>query len=448
MSKYDNASLVQIPSGYKASTLYSVLPQNGDGDFDFTRGSTATRVNENGLIESVGSNVPRLDYPLLNGVVQDCPALLLEPSRTNLVTYSEDFTQWSNTGGETIDVSDSSISPDGSNNATKLQEVDSSFGYHRISKALSLSSVTDYSLSIFAKKGTLNCVQLLLINTTNSETASKVFDLENGVLGETILNGAGVLQDAKIEDYGNGWYRCSIVGQLNSSPNTFRINLAENPTGNTSSLGMVQYAGDGNGSIFMYGAQLEQGSYATSYIPTSGTTVTRSADVCNGAGTASDFNDSEGVLFAEMAKDKGNQYSLISLQKSGTTNTYAYIGFLNNNTQIKTEVKVAGTTSFNKTRTFSSTDVSFKVAVKYKSGDYAFWINGFETDTGTDSTIFSDGDLNELEFGNHNNSLFRYYGKTKQLAAFNVALSDTQLEDLTSWDSFAEMAQSQLYTTY
>mgnify|MGYP000132494612 CR=1 FL=1 len=65
MSKYDNASLVQIPSGYKAGTLYSVLPANGDGDFDFTRASIATRVNSEGLIETVASGVPRLDYPIL-----------------------------------------------------------------------------------------------------------------------------------------------------------------------------------------------------------------------------------------------------------------------------------------------------------------------------------------------------------------------------------------------
>ena len=86
MSIYDNAGVVQIPSGYKAGTtdnLYSVLPANGNGDFNATRGSSATRVNKDGFIESVATNVPRLDYPLIDGVVQDCPHLLLEPQRTN-----------------------------------------------------------------------------------------------------------------------------------------------------------------------------------------------------------------------------------------------------------------------------------------------------------------------------------------------------------------------------
>ena len=91
MSLYDKASIVLIPSGFKSGStdnLYSVLPANGNGDFNATRGSTATRVNKDGLIESVASNVPRLDYPLTSGVVGDCPHLLLEPSTTNLTNYS------------------------------------------------------------------------------------------------------------------------------------------------------------------------------------------------------------------------------------------------------------------------------------------------------------------------------------------------------------------------
>ena len=91
MSKYDKASLVHIPSGYKSGTLYNVLPNDADGDFDFTRASTATRVDENGLIETIAIGTPRLNYPLLDGVVQDNPALLLEPQRQNRVTNSSEY---------------------------------------------------------------------------------------------------------------------------------------------------------------------------------------------------------------------------------------------------------------------------------------------------------------------------------------------------------------------
>ena len=114
MSLYDKATIVQIPSGVKSGTLYNVLPNTADGDFDFTRATSATRVNKDGLIESVASGVPKLDYPLLDGVVQSCPALLLEPNRTNNAPYSEDFTGWGITSSGTTLTSNSAISPDGS----------------------------------------------------------------------------------------------------------------------------------------------------------------------------------------------------------------------------------------------------------------------------------------------------------------------------------------------
>ena len=94
MSLADQASLLFIPSGYKSQKVYSIFPTDGDGDFDFSRSGSATRIAKNGLITTVDSNVPRLEYPLIDGVVNGCPSLLLEPQRTNLVTYSEDFSQW------------------------------------------------------------------------------------------------------------------------------------------------------------------------------------------------------------------------------------------------------------------------------------------------------------------------------------------------------------------
>ena len=125
MSIYDDAGVIQIPSAYKKSvsngTLYSVVPSNGDGDFTFTRGSSATRVNKDGLIEEVSSHIARLDYPLIDGEVQDCPALLLEPSRTNLLIRSEelDNASWP-LSGSTV-TANQIVSPDGSQNADFLK---------------------------------------------------------------------------------------------------------------------------------------------------------------------------------------------------------------------------------------------------------------------------------------------------------------------------------------
>lgn len=280
------ANTFKFGNGNWATKEGSVLAYNDENNnfkplpFDFTRASTATYVDSDGLIKTAKQGEARIDY-----TDNTDGHLLLEPSRTNLLTYSEDFTQWANTGSETTDTAAAAISPDGSLNATKLQEANSNFGYHRLSKTITASSATDYALSIFAKKGTQKYVQLLLLSTSNSYTASKVFDLENGTLGETIINGTATLTDANIEDFGNGWYRCTIIAQLSTAPNTFRVNLANAATGNTKSLGMVQYTGDGNGNIYIWGAQFEAGSYLTSYIPTEGSAVTRIADDAENSST-------------------------------------------------------------------------------------------------------------------------------------------------------------------
>jgi hypothetical protein len=145
MSLLDKASLIVTANGYKASKLYSVVPSDGSGDMTVTRATTATRVNSSGLIESVANNVPRLDY--LNSA---CPTLLLEPQRTNLQTYSEDFSNavYIKVGATVRTNTDAS--PDGTTTADRLSE-DSSTGIH--TAAISAGQVTggDYTFSVFVK---------------------------------------------------------------------------------------------------------------------------------------------------------------------------------------------------------------------------------------------------------------------------------------------------------
>jgi len=110
-------SITMIPSGYKSQKVYSVLPTNGDGDLTFDRNNAGSRVNKNGLIEQVATDVPRLDYS--DG---SCPSLLLEPSSTNLALYSEDFSQWtkSEINGTSTIISSNQLSPSGTNNAYRV----------------------------------------------------------------------------------------------------------------------------------------------------------------------------------------------------------------------------------------------------------------------------------------------------------------------------------------
>lgn len=426
MSIYDKASLVQIPSGYNAGTLYSVLPNTSDGDFTHDRNlTTATRVNKDGLIESVAADVPRLDYPLIDGVVQDCPTLLLEPQRTNLLSYSEDFSQPTRWLVSSMTVTtDDAVAPDGSQTADKAEAT----GAGSIRTNNSYTVTSGYSFSIFVKKGNSRYVTLRSFAFTTSAIIG--FDLDT----ETAQTG-GV-----IEKYPNDWYRLSISKDVSSDAdkNGFFYIYLPNSLGSTVSV-------SGNYAYF-WGAQLEDADYLTSYIPVLGlSAVTRSADACSGAGNSTVFNDSEGVLFAEIANiDENNTTDTVSISISdGTLNNAVTLYYFATGDIYYDIFNSSGTRSGNASMTKSEQSNFNRIALKYKSTDISLWVNGFELSTNSGTLTLSG--LSELAFDYGNGNL-DFYGKTKQLMTFKTALSDSELEQITSWTSFNEMAKGQLYT--
>ena len=423
-------SLALIPSGYKASKVYSVLPTNGTGDFDFTRSGNATRVNSEGLIELVSTNVPRLNYPLIDGVVQGCPSLLLEPSRTNLVTYSEDFSNafWLIQNASVI--LNNAISPDGTLNATKLVE-NASNSTHRILNGAGLTVSGNVSMSIFAKKGERNWIRL-----TNNNIQGAFFDLENGIIGD-ITSGF----DAKIQSYGNGWYRCSI-SQLSVANERIGVYVSTDGVNTT-------YQGDGTSGVYIYGAQLESNSsYPTSYIPTSGTIGTRSAETCNNAGDVNTFNDSEGVLYFEgsaIANDGTFKRISVSTSDNLFVNSIQ-LRYNADDNSITYQFRVGNVYQADLTITANTTNVN-KIACVWKINRFEIWVNGVKEAQDTSGSVPSANTFNSLFFGKTSTLLedpFR--GNVKDLRVYNQALNDTDLETLTSWDSFSDMATSQLYT--
>ena len=252
----ENPILAMIPSGYNAADakLYSILPSDGSGDFTVSVDADATRINKEGLIEGVALNQARLTYDPLN---PECPSLLLEPTVTNLVNYSQDFSFWGD-NGVTVTLNDT-ISPDGTMNADKLQSIANNW---RRNKVITLISGQTYSFSVYAK-----------LDTTTSTTKAKLefyrgasgvtatFDLKN----KTIVNSG--LTDPFIKELGNGWHRIGGTFVANGTTGIFYVYPSE-------AYGVA-------GTMFYWGAQAEQSSYSTSYVPTVSTIVTRTSDVCS-----------------------------------------------------------------------------------------------------------------------------------------------------------------------
>ena len=420
--------LCLIPAA-QGSKLYSVLPSSGVGDFDFTRSGSATRINSQGLIETVASGVSRLNYPMIDGVVKGCPHHILEPQRTQLVQYSEDFSNayW---GKSNITVTtNQTISPDGSQNADKFLE-NTSTASHLISKSgISITSGVSHTLSVFVKANGRNTFRLFTDTGGNSFFA--YFNLETKSIGSK-----QGLTASKIEEYPNDWYRCSI----SFTPTTTSIYVQflltlDNET--------TSYTGDGSSGMYLWGAQIEQGSYPTSYIPNYGTSggVTRSAETANGSGSAATFNDSEGVLMAEISaltEDSGLSRRITI--SDGSTNNRVSIEL--DETEGLIKLFFSGNGTLNQlTKNISNVYTPFKILASYELNSLKLYINGYKVSQ--DTSIVLPNGLNDLSFDSGTGGS-NFYGNIKQLQYFDTA--DIDLEQLTSWVSFQDMAEGQLYT--
>jgi hypothetical protein len=396
--------LALIPSTVGGS-VYSVLPSNGDGDFDFTRASAATRINAQGLIETVAVGDNRLNYPLIDGVVSGCPSLLLEPSRTNLVTYSEDFSNGSWTKSQSSAILSNITSPKGTQNVYKFTENTASSKHQLFT---TISSYTELTISFFAKKE-----ERSFIAVEKSGWGNTIFDLNIG----SVVSGTG-----DVIDFGNGWFRCSAFYTASPAQTQFYLILMQDSSTNS-------YQGDGNSGLYLWGIQAEAGSYATSYIPTSGSTATRSAETCNNAGDVNTFNDSEGVLFAEisaLADDGTNR--IFGISNNSNFNESILLRYSNNSNEIIAQVRKGGVYEFSMNHTLTDSTLFSKVAFKYKQNDFSLFVNGFEVGTSPTGDIITGLDTLSLSYIGGN----QFYGNIKQIQYFPTALTDSELQALTT----------------
>ena len=268
MSLLDKASIV-LPRGAasKANEIAAWNPQAQEivslGVTQAT--SNLTRVNEQGLIESVAANVLPRDF--VNG---GCGEFNIWPQRTNLFTYSEDFNNadWSKFASSVT--ANNGTSPDGTTTADKLIADNTAlFSTTYVDQTLSCSSSTTYAISCFAKEDEFNQVQLLVRDSASF--ANRAFTTISLVNGSIVVaasdNGDFTAISSGVTSLDNGWYRVYLIFTTGVSTSAFRPRIYVEDSTATQ--------GDGTSGILIWGAQIEQGSYATAYIPTSSVAETR-----------------------------------------------------------------------------------------------------------------------------------------------------------------------------
>jgi hypothetical protein len=398
-----------IPSGYSTGKIYGQRPLSADSQIDFTRASTATRVNASGLIEEVASGVPRLDY-----TNSSCPKLLLEPQRTNTLTYSEAFdnADWSKLNLSVSANTSDTLDPAGYYGADKV--TDNATNAAHLAFRLSQWDTTQRTASVFAKAGTSSKVYI-----QNASTGQGVFaDLS----AETIVVSSNFT--GTLTAYGNGWYRITATHTA-AAAQTIAIGLF---TGTST----ASYSGTGS-YAYIWGAQLEAGAYATSYIPTLGTSVTRVADAASKTGITNLIGQTEGTIFVEFVHDisvTAPSDSRIQLS-DGTNGQWIFMGFPDGATKLLRMyiASVSGNLSF-----YSNTGVVQglnKAAFAYKSGDFAAYLNGAQVATNTTAHAIPPCSRITLQ-GNDPTSVTRERENIKQALLFKKRLSNDELAALTT----------------
>jgi hypothetical protein len=388
-------------------------------DAQLESGLVSTSVIETGASTAqagILEDMPRLDYS--GGAT--CPSLLLEPQRTNIHTNSEYLDAYVKSRSKIT--SNAATSPEGVSNASKIIPLSTSNGWSGVNAPnYSFTSGQTYTLSIFAKAGEYNYCQVGG-STPAFNGSFATINLTNGV----VEHQSGIT--ATTEDYGSGWWKISFTHTAiatASSPIGF---LAVYSTAVSSRL--VTQVGDDVSGIYAWGWQAESGSYPTSYIPTYGvSSVTRSGDSTETATPSTSlFNQTEGVIYAEWENVSNGNSRLFNLKGGGHqiyikqfgTSSERIFGVVYNGSG-----NVFSASTPNNYLTIGDT---YKVALRYKEGEYAFYVNGTQIATSAATGLGSmAADKIDLENNDNAGSC-----KHKQAIYFPTALTDTELASLTT----------------
>jgi len=370
------------------------------GDFDTDLYLTTTNATTNIYLRATGAgtvsvtdvsvkeatieNLPRVDY------TDGTSSLLVEPQRTNTVTYSEDFSQFSTSGSPTLTTGQ--LAPDGTLSATKVS-------------------------------GTIGSTYLALSGTT-SATATRT------IYAKTV-SGTGT---ARLMSYfGNTdnlfnlteeWQRFELTGAISTGAANFYVDMRGTQT---------------LSEFIVWGGQSEEATYATSYIKTSGSTVTRNQETYTKTGISDKIGQTEGTFFIELSKPvlEPDSYYLISLNNaaSNSDDNSVTIGFDNGSDDFYIRLRANASSTFTDNNRASLANTFYKIAIAYKSGQSLIYIDGnpITPSSGNLSTAFTfSATLDNLSFDYNGNNSLPFYGKVKQLQIFKTALSDSELATLTT----------------
>ena len=411
-------TILQIPSGYQAGyygTVYNVLPQSNSKVFYYQKSGNATRVNKDGIIETNGSNLPRLDY-----TNSTCPSLLLEPQSTNKCKFSEYF-QYAPISGfwvayDSTRTSSFSTAPNGATASTKLTRT-------------SLTSTSRLEAVVAMTGGYATETNTASIYVKNIDSTHFLFRMEMAISSSSYVDAsfdfatkqltlqssfAYILKGLKVDELADGWFRLSMTYQ-NSGYNQDRFQIAPSNSANRNTV-------TANTSVEIWGGQFELLDYASAYIATASNPVTRNLDICYSTTLTSEMNGSKSTFFVDVLAFKG--YSIISATSGNTEG----ISITYDGSQNRFIISGAGiSSSFINNVDFSQ---RIKIGISFEDNNLKVYYNGVLSATNTSATYTTN--LNNIKFSNGVNS-DRFQGNLYDLRFYNnVILTEAELIELTT----------------
>jgi len=414
------ATITDVGNGWYRCTATATPTASFYAGLNYTNSSGLTiyawgaQLVEGSSAQTYFPTTDRLNVPRLSYMYGSCPALLLEPQRTNLALYSEQFDNAYWTKNATSVTANTTTSPDGTTNADKIVE-NSALAEHFVAAGNITYAAGAYTISVYAKASERSVIQLFFNGSINI-VAFANFDLANGVVGST---GSGTT--ATITSVGNGWYRCAITATcvLGTAPGLYYCIQTS-----TTATRAQTYTGNGTSGLFVWGAQLELGAYATTLIPTTTASATRIADSFsrNNIYTNGLITSSGGTWFVQFRvqsnaqRDNSNALRIgdanNSFDISGSTSGYGFI-----------VGKVVSATYSNILFSNLGASAFVKLAIKWNGTTADVFANGTKV---VSATSFTPTDLPNLS-GSFGSALF-----IQAMGLHPTPLTDAQCIELTT----------------
>jgi hypothetical protein len=389
---------------------------SGNNLISFTRASTGTYVGSDGLVKTAVTNEARFDH---NPTTGESLGLLVEEARTNLVQQSDNFGNAYWIKADCAITDNESIAPDGALTADLMTNIGTP-GILASTNITKVDATRTYTASLWVKPGTGSgntAFTMSLDAGTNVNRGRAIFNLVTGINTSIINDGAFTNTSGTITSYANGWYRLTVT-TTSDAATTLRFRLFFSTAGST---------------VRIWGAQVEEGAFATSYIPTTTATVTRAADVASITGTnfSSFYNQTQGTVFAEWVKNGSSNFQAMAAFSDGTSNNLIALthgsGAPTNNARF--DVNAGGVSQASLVLvTGSVIGTSYKNTGTYKVNDFAAASNGGLPLTDTSGSIPT---TSQLTIGANSGAGF-LNGTIKRITYWATRLANATLQSITT----------------